>query len=74
MVDFVFFSNSIAATVPPPLFCSTCLSSLLYLFWAIQQELFFKPILKKFANLPLPKKIMMEFFLVKPLAYSIKIY
>ena len=62
MACFVFFSNSIAATVPPPLLCSTRLTSLLNMFWAIQQELFFKSILKKFANLPLPKKNMMEFF------------
>ena len=74
MAHFAFFSNSIATTVPPPLLCSACLISLLNIFWAIQQELFFKPILRKFASLPLSKKNMIEFFLVKPLAYNIKIY
>ena len=74
MAHFVFFSNSIAATVPPPLLCSTCLTSLLNMFWAIQQELFFMPILRKFANLATQKRTMMEIFWVKPLAYSIKIY
>ena len=34
----------------------TRLTSLLNMFWAIQQELFFKPILRKFASLPLPEK------------------
>ena len=80
MDHFVFFSNYIAAIVPPPLLCSTCLTSFLNMFWAIQQELFFKTIMRRRASLPLQKKKkkkereMMEFFLMKPLAYSIKIY
>ena len=74
MAHFVFFRNSIAATVPPPLLCSICLTSLLNMFWSIQQELSSKPILQKVVNLPLPKKNMMEFFLVKLLAWNIKIY
>ena len=38
----------------------TRLTSLLNMLWAIQQELFFKPILRKFASLPL--KVMESFF------------
>ena len=47
MAHFVLFSNAIATPAPPSLFCSTCLTCLLNMFWAIHLELFFMPILRK---------------------------
>ena len=41
MARLVFFSNTIATSVTPLLLCSTCLTSLLYMFRTIHQELFF---------------------------------
>ena len=41
MAYFVFFSNSIATPVPPSLFFSTYVTSLLNMFWALPLELFF---------------------------------
>ena len=59
---------------PSPLLCSTCLTSLLNMFWAIQLELFFTPILKNLPNSKKKKKKnWWSGFLVK-LAYSIQIY
>ena len=47
MAHFVLFSNAIATPAPQSLFCSTCLTCLLNMFWAIHLELFFMPILRK---------------------------
>ena len=73
MGHFVFFSNSIATPVPLLLFCSNCFISLLNMFWAIQQELFFMPMYSKKNYLKKDKKLRWS-FLVKSLAYSIQIY
>ena len=69
MVQLVLFYSSIAAPVPSPLLCSTCLTLLFNMFcWAINQELCFMSILKKFAKLK-RKKTVVEFFLEKLLAH-----
>ena len=49
--QFVFFSSAIASPLPPTLLWIAYLTSLLNMFWAIQQALFFLPILRKFAKL-----------------------
>ena len=51
MVHFVFFSNSIATPVLPPLPWSICLTSLLHMSCTIPQELHFMSILRKFSKL-----------------------
>ena len=50
MARFVFFSSSIASSFPPLLLCRICLTSLPNILWAIHQELFFMPILRKIAK------------------------
>ena len=50
MVQY-FFCISISSPVLPSLLCSTCLTFLLNIFWAIHQELFSISILKKIAKL-----------------------
>ena len=60
MIYFVFFYSSIATAVPPPLFCSTWLTFLLNIFWAIHQELLCISMLKKLAKLQ--KKLWWGFF------------
>ena len=70
MAYFVLFCNSIATPIPPPLFFSTSLTSLLKMFWAIQQELFFL----FWKNFPISQeKNHGRVFWVKWLAHSIQI-
>ena len=62
MTLFVFFSNSIASPVPPFLVCSTCLTSLLNMFWAIQQGLFFMSTIRKICQIPKTKENVIDLF------------
>ena len=54
LVFWGFFCKFVATRVLLPLLCSTCLISLLNIFWAIQQEMLFMSFLKK--NLPNSKE------------------
>ena len=65
MAQFVFFSNSIATSVPPPLFCSTSLTYSLNKFWAIHFELFFMPILRKCTKLQIIITIIIIIMIIK---------
>ena len=70
MAHFIFFGNSIATLVPPPLFWSICLISLFNMFWAIQLELLVMLILRKCAKLQKKKTVMECFFLLSLLTAS----
>ena len=79
-VRVVFFCkfrcNSCTCTSRLYLLSLLTLTSLLNIFWAIHQELFFMSLLKK--NCQIPKKIAVVkfffFFFAKSLVYSIEIY
>ena len=58
--------------IPPPLLRSISLTSLLTMFWDIQQELLFISILKKLPNST--EKNLGGDFLVTSLAYNIQMY
>ena len=70
-----FRCNSCTCTSRLYLLSLLTLTSLLNIFWAIHQELFFMSLLKK--NCQIPKKIAVVkffFFFAKSLVYSIEIY
>ena len=56
MVHFVFFCSSMTTPISLLLLCSTCWTFLFIIFWAINQELLFMYILRKFAKLKKKKK------------------
>ena len=70
MAHYVFFCSSIATPVRPLLLCSPCLTYLLNLLWPIKQEMLFMSI---FMSANFKEKKRGGVFLVKPLAYSVRI-